>query len=91
MPLYTFKCNQCGYDEEMLMAVSDISNFYAPCPHCGEQLAKQLDVPAEPVTDNPRWINDHLRAVLQKDGEKPIETRKEHDTYLKNRGIIQRA
>lgn len=91
MPLYTFKCNQCGCEEELLLQVSEASSFYACCPECGEQLAKQIDLPSEPVTDNPRWINDHLRSVLQKDGEKPIETRKEHDNYLKKNGIIQRC
>lgn len=91
MPIYTFKCDQCGYSEEMLLAVSDISSYYAPCPECGEQLAKQLDLPSHPQTDHPAWINDHLRSVLQQDGEKPIETRSEHDQYLKDRDIIQRS
>lgn len=91
MPLYTFKCPECGFDEEMLLSVADISNYEALCPRCMSSMIKQLDVPAEPVTDNPRWINDHLRSVLQKDGEPPIQTRKEHNEYLKKNNIVQKG
>lgn len=91
MPIYTFKCDHCGHSEEMIMAVADIEGYYATCMYCGRKLIKQLDIPAPAITDNAPWINDHLRSVLQKDGEKPIETRKEHDQYLKEKGIIQRA
>lgn len=91
MPIYTFKCKECGRDEEMLLAVADISSYHCNCPECGCSMVKQIDLPGEPQTDHPSWINDDMRKVLQKDGEKPIETRTEHKQYLKERGIIHRA
>ncbi|MFQ6333295.1 FmdB family zinc ribbon protein [Methylophilus sp. 3sh_L] len=45
MPLYDFKCSQCGQAQELLLKL----NANAPaCPHCGGALQKQLSKPADP-------------------------------------------
>lgn len=45
MPLYDFKCCQCGKTQELLLK---LSASVPACPLCGGILQKQLSKPAEP-------------------------------------------
>jgi hypothetical protein len=42
-------------------------------------------------TETAAWIDDNLRGALQGDGERPIETRSQYKTYLKEKGIVERG
>ena len=90
MPIYEYICDDCGqvFEEFEKMEQSTQSQ---PCPMCIGDARRSFVFSGGIKTDHPSWINDHLRSVLQKDGEKPIETRKEHDEYLKKNGIVQRC
>lgn len=90
MPEYDFQCKKCGtvFTEEYKV---DECPGSIKCFFCGDVARKIISFNGGLKTDHPTWINDHLRSVLQKDSEKPIETRKEHDDYLKRNGIIQRG
>ena len=89
MPLYEFFCTTCGSSTERSFSIADCPGR-TPCDNCGEYAGKTISFRGGLQTDHPAWLNDHVREVLQKDGEKPIETRKEHDDYLKANGYIQR-
>lgn len=89
MPEYEFQCNKCGEIMEHFASIDDCPQEIGCCV-CAGQARKIISFQGGVQTDNPAWINDHLRAVLQRDGEKPIETRKEHNQYLKANGYVQR-
>lgn len=90
MPEYDFECRNCKqqFSEFYMM---DECPEYLPCIVCGERAPKIISFQGGLKTEHPTWINQHLRDVLQKDGEKPITTRSEHDAYLKENGIVQRS
>jgi putative FmdB family regulatory protein len=44
MPLYDFKCNRCGSEEELFLSVEDRSN--ATCLKCGHIMARVFNSPA---------------------------------------------
>ncbi len=44
MPIYAYKCSNCGYTKDALQKMSD--DPLTHCPHCGkETLVKQLSAP----------------------------------------------
>ena len=44
MPIYAYKCSNCGYTKDALQKMSDAPLTH--CPHCGkETLVKQLSAP----------------------------------------------
>ena len=91
MPLYDFTCGSCERTFEELQPINE-DEGQVVCPGCGSGgVKRELSFQGGLVTEHPVWLNDHVRAVLQKEGEKPIETRTEHDRYLKKNGYIQRC
>ena len=90
MPLYEFLCGKCGQVGEEFFSMDECPGW-VDCNKCDGVATKVLPSSYGIIGDTPAWINDHLRAVLQKDGEKPIQTRKEHDRYLKDNGYVQRS
>lgn len=92
MPLYEFQCDECGEIFELVYSLAACPVYDdCPDPQCEGAIKKLISPPGCLKTDHPAWLNDHVRAVLQKEGEKPIETRTEHDRYLKQNGYIQRC
>lgn len=88
MPLYDFRCMECGWIQEDYALMND-SDPRAECRACGGMCEKIISFQGGFKTDHPAWLNNQVRAALQGEGEKPIETRKEHDQYLKDNGIVQ--
>ncbi len=92
MPIYEYRCDVCGkLFEEIINKISPPDFSHCADASCDGVGKKLISSPGGFVTDNPAWLNDHTRAVLQKDGERPIETRKQHDDYLKANGYVQRC
>jgi putative FmdB family regulatory protein len=90
MPVYEFMCDSCGKVTERIFKIEDCPDA-GGCPHCDGTARRVLSSRYAILSDTPAWLNDQVREVLQKDGEPPIETRKQHDDYLKRNGIVQRA
>ena len=84
MPIYEFKCKQCQRITERIFRVSE-------CPGrikcaCGKMAKKILSRGTVLTDDNVSWLPSAVK-VLQPDYERPIETRKEYEKYLKNKGL----
>lgn len=90
MPEYDFKCSKCDAVFTEIHKIDECPKSIK-CFFCGGEAPKIILFRGGLQTDHPAWINDHLRSVLQKEGEKPIETRGEHDAYLKKNNIVQRG
>lgn len=86
MPTYEYQCALCGKISE---EVYPISNFppIIECHQC-RGAAKRVLSSVAVHCDSAPWIDDTLRGCLQKDGEKPIETRSELNSYCKSHDII---
>lgn len=86
-PLYDFMCDSCGKVKEKFFHIED-------CPKsilcdCGEQAKKILAVGHGGIeTDNKvKWMPSAIQ-TLQREHERPIETRGEYKTYLKDNNLI---
>jgi predicted nucleic acid-binding Zn ribbon protein len=66
--------------------------FRPPCPRCGGQdVRKIITLGAGGVHgDEPAWINQELRDVLQADGDRPVTSRTELKRYMQERGIVHK-
>lgn len=89
MPVYEYLCQNCGQIVDEYKSMEQRDNV-PDCPICAGETIRAYTFRGGIKTDHPAWLNNHVREVLQKDGEKPIENRKEHDQYLKDNGIIQK-
>ena len=67
-------------------------SFKPPCPICeGLDVKKIIAMGYGGVHgDEPTWINQDLRNVLQADGERPVTTRVELKRYMAERGIVHK-
>lgn len=90
MPVYEFRCDDCHQIVERYFKMDQCPDA-GGCPVCTGTARKILPMSYGIKSDTPAWLNDQVRDVLQKDGEPPIETRKQHDDYLRKNGIVQRA
>jgi len=92
VPLYEFECDECKKVFEQFYKMDECP-VWMDCPDrdCEGAAKKVLPSSYGVMGDHPTWLNDHVREVLQRDGERPIETRKEHDQYLKENGYVQRG
>lgn len=88
MPTYEF---QCGNDDCKAVTEEFHRMAEAPegilCPKCWSVAPRILSACAV-HSDSPSWIDQGLRDHIQGDGEKPIETRGELDSYCKERNIV---
>ncbi|MCF7740364.1 MAG: zinc ribbon domain-containing protein [Candidatus Marinimicrobia bacterium] len=47
MPIYEFKCNDCGNEFEELVSISQLNDNNISCPECGEKnVKKQISTPS---------------------------------------------
>lgn len=72
MPIYDYKCGECGHSFEVMTKLSDRNNLQ-PCPECGGSgkhvitpvhfhlPGNRLDYP----TAAAKWTRDHERAAAQ--------------------------
>jgi putative FmdB family regulatory protein len=91
MPVYEFMCNGCKAVFDKFFKMDECPDRLL-CPMCDKGEARKVIAFNGAIqSDTPAWINDHLREALQKDGEKPIETRTEYEKYLKDNNYVPRA
>lgn len=71
MPLYEYRCNQCGHRFEK------IQNFSAEpetvCPKCGGMLQRPLTAPALQFKGAGWYVNDYAPKATSSSSDKPAE------------------
>lgn len=89
MPIYEYKCKDpnCSWEMERVCSISE-HREHIECPICGG-ISQQMIGPQAVHSDNPKWLDDNVRAQIQgDDNAKPIETRGEYERYCKANGIV---
>lgn len=86
MPTYEYECKTCQAITEDFFRIADVKETIY-CRLCGCTAKRVLSKPAVHC-DAAVWIDDGLRGCLQKDGEKPIETKTELKEYCKAKDIV---
>jgi putative FmdB family regulatory protein len=87
MPTYEYECCVCGELNEGIFPMSNIPEGIE-CFSCGGHSKRVLSKCAAHCDSAP-WIDDGLRGCLQRDGEKPVETKSDLKAYCKANDIIQ--
>lgn len=94
MPLYTYKCEGCGKIFDQFQRLADYEAGDKPnCEGCGSadvirHFAKESNpaIQCDSINDV-TWLPSACK-VLQRDGEKPIESRSEYKQYLKDNRLV---
>lgn len=73
MPLYEYKCSNCGNEVEILQRVSDPP--YSHCPKCGGEMKKMMSAPAIQFKGSGFYKTDY--ASSSKGGASKSETKSE--------------
>ncbi|MEW5771661.1 MAG: FmdB family zinc ribbon protein [Pseudomonadota bacterium] len=64
MPIYAYKCTDCGFEQDVMQKVSDAP--LSDCPQCGKpSFAKQLTAAGFQLKGNGYYVTDF------KNGQKP--------------------
>jgi putative FmdB family regulatory protein len=89
MPLYTYECEKCGKEMDKVFSIKDYPRVI-DCGYCGNTAKKILAAGHGGIqTDGDvTWLPSAVK-VLQRPGERPIETRTEHKAYLKSHNYSQ--
>ena len=90
MPLYDYECQRCGQVTERAYSIHDFPNTIE-CPECHGEARKIIStgkggIQCDSINDV-QWLPSALK-TLQPDWERPIESRKEYNQYLKDNNII---
>lgn len=57
MPLYAYRCESCGLQQDVMQKMSDVS--LTTCPECGkESFSKQLSAPGFQLKGNGYYATD---------------------------------
>lgn len=54
MPIFTYHCDDCDENTELLMKIQDADKTYF-CETCGSQLEKVVDIPSRFVRGSGSW------------------------------------
>ena len=91
MPLYDYKCSECGGEFEFYIKLSQY-NKNMPCAECGGVCERILTLGHGGIAvDTPAWLDNSVRAMVQDLDDpsvRPIETRQELNRYLKQNGFV---
>ncbi len=90
MPLYEYKCHECGCIFEMFFNLKDWDTVVV-CKYCSHQAAKQLHINEGGMQDDhPVWLDESIRRQIQdtdNPNEEPITSRLKYKQHLKDTGI----
>ena len=89
MALYTFKCGKCGRIMDKIFPMKDCP-CKIECIHCRGEAEKILSATSIQTDAKVSWLPSACE-VLQRHGERPLETRTEYKKYLKDNGLIPGA
>lgn len=71
MPLYEYRCTQCGHSYEKIQKLSDTPD--AACPKCGGKVERPLSAPALQFKGAGWYINDYAPKAASGSASKPSE------------------
>jgi putative FmdB family regulatory protein len=83
VPLYEYKCTQCGEQVEIIQKISDPP--YAHCPNCGGEMRKLLSPPALQFKGSGFYKTDYASKPAPK-SEGSAETKSESKAEAKSDG-----
>lgn len=89
MPVYVYRCNDCGAELECYYRMNDKPR-QTLCTDCGAA-AISIPVIGGIQGEEPAWLDDEVRNVLQTDDQlkkSPITCRTEYNKYLKDNDIV---
>ena len=86
--IYVYECPTCSRSAERICTV-DERNEPFHCVECADLMARVPSFGGGLKTEHPVWLDHHVRGSIQDPGDVPITTRKEHDIYCKEKGIVQ--
>lgn len=72
LPLYEYRCTQCGHRYEKIQKFSDAPD--AACPQCGGQVERPLSAPALQFKGAGWYINDHAPKAASGSASKTAES-----------------
>lgn len=72
MPLYEYRCTQCGHRYEKIQKVSDATD--TACPKCGGKVERPLSAPALQFKGAGWYINDYAPKAASGSASKPAES-----------------
>lgn len=94
MPLYEYECENCGRIFDLHLKISDLSNDVV-CEECDGDAKRIITLGHGGIQDDhPVWLDHSIRCQLQDTDdptERPIETRTQYNSYLKDNGIVPTA
>jgi len=86
MPIYEYKC-RCGKITEKFHKVTRIPNkTRCPCGWQAKRIISGISIQADSVNDV-KWLPSACQ-VLQKNGERPLQSRTEYKQYLKDHKLV---
>jgi putative FmdB family regulatory protein len=91
VPLYSYQCRDCGKTMDKVYPIKDCPRVVM-CDKCRHSADKILAIGHGGIqTDGDvKWLPSACQ-VLQRHGERPLETRTEHRKYLEDNGLIPGA
>lgn len=92
MPIYDYKCQDCNHIFEKAYSLKDYAKSPQPiCPECGRFRSKRHyatghgGIQCDSINDV-KWLPSALM-TLQRDGERPIQSRTEWRQYCKDNHV----
>jgi putative FmdB family regulatory protein len=88
MPLYSYECRKCHKVVDKVFPINDCPRT-VECDKCRHPADKILSIGHGGIqTDGDvKWLPSACE-VLQRHGERPLETRTEYRNYLKDNGLV---
>ena len=81
MPIYEYRCRECGHQDEHLQKVSD--RPLSKCPACGKKTYKKLLSAAGFQLKGSGWYATDFKSAGKKPAEKKAEPKTEAKTETK--------
>lgn len=92
MPLYEYKCPECGTHEEIYCRLSERpTQVPCPAPGCSGFAHQIVAFRGGLKTEHPNWLDDSVRWALQTEAERrkrPIQTRSDWERTLKEKNLV---
>jgi putative FmdB family regulatory protein len=86
MPTYDYLCDTCTNEFEITCPMG-AHMTRTRCPKCGDE-AQQTFKKVVTFDDHPTWLNDNVRAQIQGDDRRPIETRSDYVRHCREHNIV---
>ena len=88
MPVYEFFCEKCEITQEEIFKIKDCPK-HIKCKKCGNKAKKIISSKGAIFTDgNVIWMDSVVSQMRPDYDKRPIETRTELKSYLKDNGLI---